>query len=88
MAIVPISAIDAGKRFGVASSTIRQWACRYNARRLGSVGQRVYYDFADLATIDLLIRRQLPIPTDPRERDRIRLEFERERLAQRRALGG
>ncbi len=73
---IPITAKDAGARLGVSDITIRTWGSRYSARKLGSVGRRVFYDLADLLIIDLLIRRDIPIPPRPEERDLIRLEIQ------------
>ncbi|WP_242882606.1 hypothetical protein [Actinomadura litoris] len=52
----------AAQHFGRATGTIRCWASRYHARRLGRVGREVVYDLRDLALIEREIRNGRPVP--------------------------
>lgn len=52
--------------------TIRQWARRYQARQLGIIDRAVFYDYADLATIDGCMARGDEVPATPEDRDRLR----------------
>jgi hypothetical protein len=66
--VEPVTAYDAADRLDRAPSTIHLWALRYNARRIGKHGRRVYYDFADLAVIHRELKHGHPIPETPEER--------------------
>lgn len=70
---IPISATAAAKKLGIARNTVCTWGARYNARKVGAVGSTVYYDFADLMTINDLLKAHTKVPRSPEERDRIRL---------------
>lgn len=67
----PVTAADAARRLGRAPSTIHVWALRYNARQLGKIGRKVYYDYGDLALIERQIRRGQPVPPTPEDRARL-----------------
>ncbi|KAB2344863.1 hypothetical protein [Actinomadura rudentiformis] len=54
--------MSAAAHFRRAPSTIRCWAHRYHARRLGVIGRTVWYDLRDLAVIDREIRHGRPVP--------------------------
>ena len=66
--VEPITAYGAADRLDKAPSTIHLWALRYGARRLGKVGRKVYYDFADLALIKREIDHEHPVPATWQER--------------------
>lgn len=66
--VEPVTAYDAADRLGKAPSTIHLWALRYNARRVGKHGRKVYFDFADLAVIHRELKHGHPIPETPEER--------------------
>lgn len=66
--VEPVTAYDAAERLGKASSTIHLWALRYNAKRLGKHGRKVYFDFADLAVIHRELKHGHPVPETPEER--------------------
>jgi hypothetical protein len=68
----PITAQAAAKRLGKQPSTIRKWAERYGARQLGKIERRIYYCYADLATIDGCIARGEQVPETPEARDELR----------------
>ncbi|MEV5589376.1 hypothetical protein AB0L05_27770 [Nonomuraea pusilla] len=68
----PVTATAAAARLGKQPATIRKWAQRYGARQLGTQERRVYYCYADLATIDGCITRREPVPDTPEERDQLR----------------
>ncbi|MBO2464506.1 hypothetical protein [Actinomadura violacea] len=57
-----MTAARAAEHFGRAEGTIRCWANRYHARRLGKIGRTVYYDLRDLAVIERQIRNGHPVP--------------------------
>lgn len=69
----PVTASGAAKRLGKAPSTVRCWAFRFNARRLGEHDGKVYYDYRDLVVIEREIRHGHPVPATPKEREEIRL---------------
>lgn len=71
--VEPVTAYDAAERLGKAPSTIHLWALRYNARRVGKHGRKVYFDFADLAVIHRELQHEHPVPATPDERAAIRL---------------
>jgi hypothetical protein len=52
--------------------TIRSWATRYNARKVGVFKGRTVYDWNDLKTIARQLTLGLPVPKSPEERDEIR----------------
>lgn len=68
----PITAKNAGARLRRDAATIRKWGTRYQARKLGRDGREVYYDYADLATIDGCMSRGEDIPATAEARDRLR----------------
>src|SRR5574341_2237459 len=68
----PITYEEAAKALERTPSALRDWVTRYNARRLGKVGRRMYLDYRDLATIDGCMHRGEPVPATPEERDEIR----------------
>jgi hypothetical protein len=70
----PITAKDAAELLGRSASTIRKWAERYNVRRVGKVGGRVYFDYFDLMIIEKEIWRGNPVPPTPEEREAIRFK--------------
>ncbi|MFD9949846.1 hypothetical protein ACFWYW_55745 [Nonomuraea sp. NPDC059023] len=61
-------------------SSIRDWPKRYNARKLrvpGILGERpVYYDLADLATIESHLHRGETPPATPELRDAHRAQHQ------------
>lgn len=69
----PITLKEAAAHFGRSWSSVRDWPSRYNARRLTIpqiLGKRhVYYDFADLSTIDGFLHRRERVPATPELRD-------------------
>lgn len=66
--VEPVTAVQAAKRLGRASATIRCWAIRHNARQLRKLGRAMYYDYRDLAVIEREIRHGHPVPATPEER--------------------
>jgi hypothetical protein len=66
--VEPVTAYEAAERLDKAPSTIHLWALRYDARRLGKQGRKVYFDFGDLAVIDREIRHGHPVPATWQER--------------------
>ncbi len=58
----PVTAEEGARRLGLSKGTIQSWVTRYGARRLGTVGRRMYYDFNDLAVIDAAIDAGRPVP--------------------------
>jgi len=76
----PITLKEAAAHFGRSWSAVRDWPSRYNARRLTipkALGKRhVYYDFADLSTIDAHLFRGEPVPKTPELRDAYRARFQ------------
>jgi hypothetical protein len=70
--VEPATVADAAARLRKRPGTIRCWATRYDARKLGTVKGRTVYDYADLATIDACIHRGDPVPPTPEGRDEIR----------------
>lgn len=71
----PVTAAAAGRRLRRAPATIRQWARRYNALQLGTVDRAVFYEYADLATIDAFIHRGEPVPATPELRAEYRAQL-------------
>lgn len=75
----PITLKEAAAHFGRPWSSLRDWPSRYNARRLMTprlLGRRtVFYDFADLSTIDAHLFRGDPVPATPELRDAYRAEL-------------
>jgi hypothetical protein len=67
-----VTADEAADRLGRAPSTVRCWAFRFNARKLGRQGRKVYYDFLDLAVIDRELSHGHPVPATPEERAAVR----------------
>lgn len=67
-----ITAEQAARRLQKAPTTIRYWVTHYNARRLGKVGRKMYYDYNDLAVIEREVRHGHPVPATPEEREAIR----------------
>jgi hypothetical protein len=68
----PITATDAAKRLERAPSTVRCWAFRFNARKLGERDGKVYYDYLDLMVIEREIYHGHPVPATWQERAEIR----------------
>jgi transposase-like protein len=66
-----VTAERAAAQLGKAPSTIRYWVTHYNARRLGKVGRKMYYDLADLAVIEREVRHEHPVPATWQERAEI-----------------
>lgn len=71
----PVTAQAAAARLGKRPGTIRQWARRYNALQLGTVDRAVFYEYADLATIDGFIHRGEPVPATPELRAEYRAQL-------------
>jgi hypothetical protein len=71
----PVTVDTASKRLGKQPGTIRCWANRYGARKLGVYKGRTVYDWRDLATIARQIRVREDVPATPEERDRLREEL-------------
>jgi hypothetical protein len=71
----PITADAAGRQLGRDPATIRSWGSRYQARKLGTIDRRRYYDYGDLATIDGCIARGEHVPATPELRDRLRADL-------------
>jgi hypothetical protein len=67
----PVTSKQAAGRLEKAPSTIRYWVTHYAARRLGKVGQVMYYDFDDLRVIERELRHGHPVPATPEERAEI-----------------
>lgn len=73
--LVPVTTAQAAAKLDRKPVTIRVWAARYGARRLGSDPmdkRRVFYDFMDLAVIEREIRHGHPVPATWQERAEIR----------------
>ncbi|GHE33428.1 hypothetical protein GCM10017673_40470 [Streptosporangium violaceochromogenes] len=68
----PIALSDAAQRMGRSWSAVRDWPSRYKARKVGTVGRVVYYDYWDLSTIDAMKNLGLKVLPTPEERDRWR----------------
>jgi hypothetical protein len=49
-------------------TTVRTWVTRFNARRLGRVDRKMYYDLRDLKVIEREIRHGHQVPATPEER--------------------
>lgn len=64
----PVTASAAAKRLDRAASTVRCWALRFNALKLGEMDGKVYYDYRDLAIIERELRHGHPVPATPEER--------------------
>jgi hypothetical protein len=64
----PVTATDAARRLDKAPSTVRCWAFRFNALKLGAQDGKVYYDYADLSVIERELRHGHPVPATPEER--------------------
>jgi hypothetical protein len=73
--IQPSTIPDAAEVLGVRCETVRVWASRHKARKVGNVGKTAYYDFADLSMIKWYIDREMRVPKDPLERDAMRLRI-------------
>lgn len=71
--IVPVTVTQAAKNLDRASSTIRCWARRYDARKLRKFERKVVYDYGDLSVIEREIRHGHPVPATWQERAAIRL---------------
>lgn len=73
----PVTAATAATRLRRRPGTIRSWATRYHARKLGTHvvdgARRTVYDWIDLATIARLIRCGHDVPPTPEERDLLTL---------------
>lgn len=67
-----VTAEQAARQLGKAPSTVRYWVTHYNARRLGKVGRKMYYDLHDLAVIEREVRHEHPVPATWQERAEIR----------------
>lgn len=76
----PITLKEAAAHFGRPWSSVRDWPSRYNARRLTTpqvLGKRpIYYDFADLSTIEAFLYRGEPVPEKPELRDAYRARLQ------------
>ncbi|WP_424533665.1 hypothetical protein ACOZ38_25350 [Sphaerisporangium viridialbum] len=70
--MLPATAKTAAARLGREVVTIRQWARRYDARKLGRAGREVVYDFEDLATIEACLWRGEVVPESAELRDALR----------------
>lgn len=64
----PITYVKAAALLARSPSTLRDWATRYAARRIGTVGRTTYLDYRDLAAIDGHIVRGEPVPPTPEAR--------------------
>jgi hypothetical protein len=67
-----VTASIAAKRLHRASSTVRCWAFRFNARKLGGYDGKVYYDYDDLVVIEREIYHGHKVPATWQERAEIR----------------
>ncbi|MEV4672711.1 hypothetical protein AB0K34_13735 [Actinomadura sp. NPDC049382] len=67
----PVTSKQAADRLERSPSTIRYWVTHYGARRLGKVGQVMYYDFDDLRVIERELRHGHDVPSTPEERAEI-----------------
>jgi hypothetical protein len=84
--IVPVTVTQAAEKLEKASSTIRCWARRYDARKLRKFERKVVYDYGDLSVIEREIRHGHPVPATWQERAAIALrcplrEAERDQVA-------
>lgn len=77
--ITPSTLPDAAAKLQVRCGTLRVWASRHKARKVGNVGKVAYYDLADLAMIKWYLNREMRVPKDPQERDLMRLQIAAER---------
>jgi len=68
----PVTIAEAAARLHRPEPTVRVWASRHHARRLLKLGKTVYYDYADLATIEGCRHRGEPVPKTPEARDELR----------------
>jgi len=68
----PVTVAQACARLRKRPGTIRCWATRYAARKLGTIEGRTVYDYRDLATIEACIHRGDPVPPTPDGRDQLR----------------
>ncbi|GAA3027333.1 hypothetical protein [Streptosporangium longisporum] len=68
----PVIVATAASRLRRRPGTIRSWAVRYKARKLGTFQGRTVYDFEDLATIEGCIHRGDDVPATPEARDELR----------------
>jgi hypothetical protein len=66
--LIPVNVAQAADRLDRAPGTIRCWASRYGARKLGRDGRNVVYDYSDLSVIDRELRHGHPVPPTPEER--------------------
>lgn len=64
----PVTARQAAALLSKAVRTIKSWAVRYGARKLGVVDGAIYYDLTDLMIIEREIRRGRPVPATPEDR--------------------
>jgi hypothetical protein len=71
----PITAAEAASRLGKDPATIRSWGSRYQARKLGRIERRTYFDWNDLATIDGCMARGEEVPTTAEGRDQLRADL-------------
>lgn len=68
----PVTAEEAAERLRRSPSTIRYWVTHYDARRLGTHGRKMYYDYNDLMVIERELYHEHPIPATWQERAEIR----------------
>ena len=67
-ALEPISLANAASRFDRPYVTVRVWAHRYHAAKIGNIGRHARYDYGDLALIEWFIRTGRPVPNSPAAR--------------------
>ena len=66
--VLPVTSKEAAGRLDKPAATIRYWVTHYGARRLGKVGNIMYYDYNDLRVIERELRHEHPVPATPQER--------------------
>lgn len=71
----PVTIAEAAQRLHKPQPIIRVWASRHSARKLAKTGKTVWYDFADLATIEAFLYRRERVPQTPELRDAYRAEL-------------
>jgi hypothetical protein len=76
----PVSALVAAERLGKAPGTIYSWATRYGVRKWHQ-DKRTFFDYWDLATIDVCLNAGVDVPPTPAERDVLRAESRKSHAA-------
>jgi hypothetical protein len=67
-----VTIAQAAERLQHPEPTVRVWASRHRARKLLKTGKIVWFDYADLATIEACLHRREPVPKTPEARDELR----------------